>query len=132
MSIRAVLLSAAVVVLPCAAQDAAAARKPKEPVPAVRPLPRKIKGLKEPLGVTDRALLQAVLRDLGSGLVVVVEEEAPTLKPSQVVRFGNLRVLARSSAAASGLPLPPWMDNAIVLSGGNTVAQVFPLGWGYR
>ena len=100
MSIRAVLLSAAVVVLPCAAQDAAAARKPKEPVPAVRPLPRKIKGLKEPLGVTDRA--------------------------------GNLRVLARSSAAASGLPLPPWMDNAIVLSGGNTVAQVVPLGWGYR
>ena len=125
------ILLVAVLVTPGAAQDAKAPRKPKESGQIVKPAPQKVRGLKYLPRMTERALVQAALRDLASGWVVVEDQEL-TLKPGQVVRFGNLRVLARPLTSPAGLPPAPWVDNTIVVSGTNTVAQIFPLGWGYR
>jgi len=128
MTLRAILLALAVVATHGATQDAEPTRRTKEPPAVPRRSEPSIKGLRVPRGVTDRAFVQAALRDLAGGPVVVVEEESFTLKPSRTVRFGNLRVLAQPAA----LPVAPWVDDTRVFSGTNVVAQVFPLGWGYR
>jgi len=116
---------------PAMAQDAKAPLKARDPVPASQPAPPRIKGLKDPLGVTDLALIQATLRDLPDS-VVVVEAEGFSLLPTQQVRLDMFRLLDGSLAPGSGLPLAPWADGPALVSGGNRIAQVFPLGWGYR
>lgn len=121
------ILIAAALAVPGASQPP---RKTGAVTVAVPPPPG-IKGLKKPMGLTDQALMQATLRDL-PGSVVVVEDEAFHLVPSQEVRIGAIRILEPAYGSISGMPLAPWMDGPATVSGGNTIAQVYCLGWGYR
>ena len=55
-----------------------------------------------------------------------------SLLPTQQVLLDMFRLLDGSLAPGSGLPLAPWADGPALVSGGNRIAQIFPLGWGYR
>lgn len=108
------------------------AQVPRKGHPAPLPSPPAVKGLRSPLGLTERELIQTAIKDMPGGAVVVVEDEAFHLVPRQVVRFEGVRILEPAYTTVSGIPLAPWMDGPFVVSGGNTIAQVYCLGWGYR
>lgn len=90
--------------------------------------PRRIKGLRRPLPTTERALAKAAVRDMRDGAVVVVEDAAPEPLPRWPARNGVFRLLRPVPV----LPPAPWMDMSRVVSGGNTVALLYPLGWDTR
>lgn len=92
------------------------------------PVPARIKGLRPLMAPTDQALVQATMGDLRNGMVVVVEDQAPPPLPRWPGRKGYFRFSGPFHAS----PAPPLgMDPAKVVSGGNTIGEVFPLGWGY-
>lgn len=90
------------------------------------PAPARIKGLRRPMPITDQELVQASLRDLRNGSVVVVEDMAPGPLPFGAGKTGFFRL-----SNPFKLSLPPQMDPSKVISGGNTIGEVYPLGWGY-
>lgn len=111
------------------------------PVPGVEagPTPRPqgrshlpMRGQRRVIADTDRALVQAALRDLRTGAVVVVEEEEGfPLLPRTHRRTGFIHFFGPVPNRTTALPGAPWMDPATVVSGGNIVGRVYPLGWGY-
>ena len=105
--------------------------KKREPASPRALAPPKIEGLKRPIGFTERDLIQATIQEMPGG-TVVVEDEAFSVRPTQSVRFNLVRILDPSYTSVSGVPLAPWMDGPFTISGGNTIAQVFPIGWGYH
>ena len=93
---------------------------------------RMMRGQRPPIPDTDRALVQATLWDLRTGAVVVVEEEEGfPLLPRTHARTGFIHFFGPAPNRTTTMPPAPWMDPSTVVSGGNTVAQVHPLGWGY-
>ena len=91
-----------------------------------------MRGQRPLIADTDRGLVQAAMRDLRTGAVVVVEEdEAFALLPRTHARTGFIHFFGPRPNRTTALPGAPWMDASKVVSGGNTVAQVYPLGWGY-
>ena len=92
------------------------------------PAPARIKGLRPFLPPTDRALVQSTLWDLRSGAVVVVDDQLPSTLPGWPARTGYFRVFGPFHVSPA---LPPDQDPSKVMSGGNTIGQVYPLGWGY-
>jgi len=88
----------------------------------------RIKGLRRPLPTTQRALAKVAVKDLRDGAVVVVEDAGPSPLPRWPARNGVFRLLQPVPA----LPPAPWMDMSRVVSGGNTVALLYPLGWDVR
>lgn len=92
------------------------------------PVPARIKGLRPLMLATDQALVQSALGDLRNGMVVVVEDQAPSPLPRWPGRTSYFRVFGPFHASPA---LPPGLDPSKVISGGNTIGQVYPLGWGY-
>ena len=92
------------------------------------PVPPRIKGLSLPRPM-DQTLAQAPLWDLRNGMVVVVEAQAQL--PRWPGQTGSFRIFRPLSALPYDLTPPPGMDPAKVIAEGNTVGQVYPLGWGY-
>jgi hypothetical protein len=84
--------------------------------------PHRIKGLRRTAPNTRQALVKATLRDLRSGAVVVVEEDTIPPLPRWPAPGSLFRMMR---------PLPPMpgMDPMRVVSNGNTVALLYPLGW---
>lgn len=76
---------------------------------------------------TDQGLVQATLGDLRNGMVVVVEDQAPQPLAMWTGRTSYFRLYGPFTRE---LFLPPGQDPSKVISGGNTIGQVFPLGWG--
>ena len=96
--------------------------------PALHPL----LGLRPLIADTDRGLVRAAMRDLRTGAVVVVEEDGMSPVPGWPAKSGFTHYFGPlTSRAIMVQPVPAWMDPTKVISGGNTVAQVYPLGWGY-
>ncbi len=83
-----------------------------------------------PLGPTRRNLMRAVLRDM-QGSVVVVEGEAPPPVLRATVRIGLFRLLWPNYSPAADLPGAISTESSAVISGGNTIALLNPIGWGY-
>lgn len=90
--------------------------------------PRRIKGLRQPLPITEQALAKAAVKDLHGGAVVVVEDSGTSPLPRWPARNSVFRLLRPVPA----LPPAPWMDTSRVVSGGNPVALLYPLGWDLR
>jgi len=90
--------------------------------------PRRIKGLRRPQPNTERALVQAALKELREGAVVVVEDTRTPLLPRWPVRNG----LFRLTRPVPSLAPAPWMDTSKVVSGGNPVGLLVPLGWEFE
>lgn len=90
---------------------------------------RKIKGLHHPMASTERALVRATMKDLRGGAVVVVEERDSPILPWWSGRPRVFRLLRLRPAQPVSLPAAPWMDTSKVVSGGNPVALLYPLGW---
>jgi hypothetical protein len=63
--------------------------------------------------------------------VVVVEDTSLPAFSMPRARRSLFRLLEVPGQPDLALPVAFWMDPTKVISGGNTVAQVYPLGWGY-
>ena len=77
-----------------------------------------------------RAFFQPRLRN-GASAVVIVEDFAPAPMPSKVLKRRVFRLLVPPADPALALPDSAWMTGSRVVSGGNTVSEIYPLGWGY-
>ena len=78
-----------------------------------------------------RAGARVVYPSLNAAVVMVVEDQpAPwvTVAPKGTWLF---RCLAPVPIPDGGLSQSSWMEASRVVSGGNTIAQLYPLGWGY-
>jgi len=95
------------------------------PRPGHGPAPARIKGLWKPGQTAPPAQIRAILAS-----EVLVEENALAPLPALPARFGLFRFNGNLPVPGR-FPPPPYLDPAKVVSGGNTIAQVYPLGWGY-
>jgi len=121
MSKFAALSLAMVMAISLFAQNAGPRHAPVAPA-AMGPHRLRLQGLGEP---GTRTLYPSL------GAVVVVEEEPVSWVTLVPKRTGLRRFFTPAPLPAGGLPAPCWMEDAKVVSGGNTIAQLVPLGWGY-
>ena len=79
---------------------------------------------------------RSALREMPGAIVVVEEDAAAPISREAYTRSlgrSKLRLLTKKDLPVfpSTPPMPRWMDPNVTMSGGNTVAQVFPIGYGY-
>ena len=130
-------LSGSLILSTTLAMALAAAQAPARPAgqPAARPARTaragpavRIKGLHRSLPTTDQEWVQAALRDFRGGMMVVVEDRAPL--PWEQAPSGRNHLFGPWNPRPFDLPLAPGMDPSKVIAGGNTIGQIYPLGWG--
>jgi len=127
MKITSCLLLAATLCAPAFSQEGQARSRTRT---SPRPAAQRILGLHPLTGPTEPELVHAVLKDL-PGQVVLVEEDAQPQEPWPVVRYGFIRIGNTRPILGQYLTTAPWMETRAVVSGGNTVASFYPIGWGY-